>query len=335
MGFLDSILGSDSDVEYEQMDLLSREQKDLLNNYLLPFLKNSFDEPGPAFMPSGGVLAPGLTSGQMTSLAALEQQALGGNSGLQDAKGTLSKIIRSGDSGSGDFENFYQSSILDPALKDFSEKVQPAIGRKYAESGFFSNERRRADETAGANLMDSLHRQRTGLALGAREQALQAMGLLPSFDALERAPYWDVLRAGEYSRGVDRELIEAERQEFLRRFVDQPDKRIAQVLAALGLNTFQNFASVTPGNEGLLAGILQGASQGASGAAVAAALSDRRVKRILARVGRTTRGIPTYLFRYLWSPVVHLGVIAQECPADCVISLDGILAVDYKKVGDI
>lgn len=39
--------------------------------------------------------------------------------------------------------------------------------------------------------------------------------------------------------------------------------------------------------------------------------SDRRVKRDLLQIGMV-RGVPLYLFRYLWSPLWYIGVVAQE-----------------------
>lgn len=75
------------------------------------------------------------------------------------------------------------------------------------------------------------------------------------------------------------------------------------------------------------------AGAGAGAGSVAAALSDRRLKRDVVKVGELASGLGLYLFRYLWSPVLHLGVMAQEVlkvKPDAVIHLpSGFMAVDY------
>jgi len=61
--------------------------------------------------------------------------------------------------------------------------------------------------------------------------------------------------------------------------------------------------------------------------------SDERLKRDIQRVGTRPDGLGVYLFRYLWSPIVHLGVMAQEVlwvkPEAVVRMDDGYLAVNY------
>jgi hypothetical protein len=73
------------------------------------------------------------------------------------------------------------------------------------------------------------------------------------------------------------------------------------------------------------------AAQGAS--AIMTALSDRRLKTDVERIGERPDGLGVYAFRYLWSPVRHIGVMAQEVldvKPEAVVHLPGgYMAVNY------
>jgi hypothetical protein len=66
---------------------------------------------------------------------------------------------------------------------------------------------------------------------------------------------------------------------------------------------------------------------------VATAFSDRRLKTDIERIGEREDGLGVYLFRYLWSPVRHIGVMAQEVlkvkPEAVIHTPSGFMAVDY------
>lgn len=64
-------------------------------------------------------------------------------------------------------------------------------------------------------------------------------------------------------------------------------------------------------------------------------LSDRRLKTDIVRVGQLPSGLPVYRYRYVWSPAIHIGVMAQEAMRlypDAVRTIDGFLAVDYSRI---
>ena len=78
-----------------------------------------------------------------------------------------------------------------------------------------------------------------------------------------------------------------------------------------------------------------GGSDGAStGGAVA---SDRRVKTDCQWVGMTSDALPIWRYRYIGTPQVFEGVMAQDVALlrpDAVVTLpNGILAVNYAKLG--
>lgn len=72
-------------------------------------------------------------------------------------------------------------------------------------------------------------------------------------------------------------------------------------------------------------------------AARAYAASDIRVKRDIERVGALPSGLPVYSFRYVWSDVPHIGVMAQEArglfPDAVAEHANGFLMVDYNAIG--
>jgi hypothetical protein len=66
--------------------------------------------------------------------------------------------------------------------------------------------------------------------------------------------------------------------------------------------------------------------------------SDIRLKRDIALVGRRDDGLGLYSFRYLWSDIVYVGVMAQEVALvhpDAIVrgDLDDYLSVDYGRLG--
>jgi len=72
------------------------------------------------------------------------------------------------------------------------------------------------------------------------------------------------------------------------------------------------------------------------GSAAMTAFSDRRLKRDVMRIGRMANGLAIYAYRYLWSPAVHVGVMAQEVmsvnPKAVIRRPDGFLMVDYSVI---
>jgi hypothetical protein len=61
------------------------------------------------------------------------------------------------------------------------------------------------------------------------------------------------------------------------------------------------------------------------------AMSDRRTKRIIAKLEATLRGIPLYIFEYIGDtlPLPRVGVMADEVPAYARVRINGIDFVDY------
>lgn len=73
------------------------------------------------------------------------------------------------------------------------------------------------------------------------------------------------------------------------------------------------------------------------GSAAITAFSDRRSKVSISRVGTGWRGLPLYLFRYVWGGPHRVGVMAQDVARvlpEAVHDLGRLLVVDYRKLGE-
>jgi hypothetical protein len=65
--------------------------------------------------------------------------------------------------------------------------------------------------------------------------------------------------------------------------------------------------------------------------------SDRRLKTSIAWVATLPSGLGLYRFKYLWSPVEYVGVMAQEVlevmPEAVSTGADGFMRVEYRMLG--
>jgi hypothetical protein len=66
-------------------------------------------------------------------------------------------------------------------------------------------------------------------------------------------------------------------------------------------------------------------------------VSDIRLKRDISEVAELPNGLHLYRYRYAWSDVVYVGVMAQEvapiAPSAVIRGADGYLRVDYDRLG--
>lgn len=111
---------------------------------------------------------------------------------------------------------------------------------------------------------------------------------------------------------------------------------LSDILAKLPLNLFHGADTVgsmtgTGNGNSTTTGIDGGDIAKIAAAFVAA--SDRRLKRDIVKLGERPDGLGVYLFRYLWSPLQHIGVMAQEVlkvKPDAVVTMpNGFMAVNY------
>jgi hypothetical protein len=86
-----------------------------------------------------------------------------------------------------------------------------------------------------------------------------------------------------------------------------------------------------------LASQLNNANEIAKCAMTSCLVSDGRLKRDITQVGEFANGIGLYRYRYLWSDIEYVGVLAQEIltriPEAVVRGADGYLRVNYSLLG--
>ena len=118
-------------------------------------------------------------------------------------------------------------------------------------------------------------------------------------------------------------------------------ERIAKMYGGLPLNLLSG--STTTGSSsgtsktydpmGTLATLLGAGGTAAEGTAKLIAASDRRLKTDIERIGEREDGLGVYVYRYLWSPVRFIGVMAQEVlkvkPEAVIYMPNGFMAVNY------
>lgn len=220
--------------------------------------------------------APGLSSLEMLSLEGLENFARGVQGGsqgrtLQRGRETVEGFLDQ-DFDQEAFDEFFRGSVQQPLTQQFQEEVLPAISRSTAQSGAFGSARRRADELATEDLVDALAQQRSTLAFGARQsamdRALQAGLATPSVVGAEGNILASLLSAGAVPRTVAAQQFAARRAEFQRQ-LDEAARRLGlggQLSAAPTLDIVG-----VPGDPGLLPGLIQaGGTVGGAGIMAAA-----------------------------------------------------------------
>ena len=272
MGFLSDMLrGREPSTTVDTRSTLTPEQEAALSDLFGFFRSRGGAEVEPEGF--GGQLSADLSGRELTSLAALEQRALGGaEDPLRNASSEALMGLIKGQGQPTGFEDFFRTNVENPSLRGFQENVRPAISRKFGGSSFFSNERARADDASVRELLETLTQSRGDLAFQSKEAGLnrlmQALGLQQSRDTGDIDNLIKSLGAFGVEREVKQGGLDREFGEFTR-VQDEKARRIAQLLAAIGTSGRENIATVDPGKTGLietfLASLASGAGKGLGG----------------------------------------------------------------------
>jgi hypothetical protein len=336
MGVSDFFFGKDSDVEHDRLDTWNKGQKRIFGDL-------------EALLGSGDLLQGnqgGPFGASLTSLEDWAKNVYGGGvtEGGQQSQQSLVDLMQMGPQ---NIDDYFSQTVEKPMMESFQENVRPGINRQYAPSGFWSSQRGEADQRASEELIDTLGRERSRMAFGAREsdlnRVLGAAGV-----------------AGQQEMGARDDLMGLSQMGIqMQQFQTQA------MLNALGLRSFENVSTVSPGQTGLFPGMIQsmadpaGSSFGTYAGAAAGqsmfgsgaggstgnwsgvndpgsygqqggqlqgqdmmsmlpmlmsmfgAACDRRLKKNIHLVD-DFNGIPMYEFEYIWSPVKHIGPMAQD-----------------------
>lgn len=247
-GFVtDTLFGTEAETDISPTEKLSPEQTRILK--LLEGIIGGRAGEGEAELQPAEAL----------SLAALEQQSMnlvGGDTAGEFGEGAIRDVFSRDPQ---DFQDFFETTVRDPALRDFERDILPAISGKFA-TRFFGGERQEAQSRATEDLLRLLTEARSGLAFqteqSQREQELGALGLLPGIAGIDLSQILATLGGGRETRES---------------LATDESRRISQALAFIGLPTEEIIATTTPGRQGTVQAALgsAGSTAGTLGAAKA------------------------------------------------------------------
>lgn len=260
-----ALFGSKSKTKTQTAPSILPEQRELLN-ILIKELQPELERL------AGTARVPGLDPATQTSLAGLEELAMGivggdrpGAETADVGAGALKQAIGRGPI---DFEEFFQETVAKPSFEQFFEETIPTIGRNFSRGGsnqFFGGERRMAEGNAREDLIESLTRERARLAFETdtqfQENLIKAALASPSVagaqsqigTSVPAAVLGGIAGVGELGRGPAKEQV-----------IQQNE--LARILAGLASFSGQdtNFTT-TPGTAGILAQMLASAGGGFAG----------------------------------------------------------------------
>lgn len=324
-GLVGSIFGSKPKTSITQHSTLAPEQQELLS-FLSPQLQGRFEN-----VPSTGQF----TNAEQLSLDALEQMVTGfatggGNQQVQDASDTATSFLESIiGQGPRDIDDYFTKTVQEPLLEDFDDILQGTRNRFQSSGNLFSGERREAEARSREDLFDVLGRERTRVAFDERARdintGMQAAGALPGIAGA--GAQFDLAQLAGLSQlatglgGTERGVAQAQ--------LDEENRRVREILGALGIPAVENVGVSTPGQEGVIPGIIStGASLG-----LANLFSDRRLKTDIQQIGVHANGLPIYNFRFKSGGPIVTGFMADEVekirPEAVSVDPSGYKVVNY------
>lgn len=362
-----SLFGSAPKATFSTQPTILPAQNDLLN-MLTELLKTGATPPG--ISSYGGTFAAPLNSMQQTSLAALEQTALGGPPGQVQKTPQQTEALNQGFNTLSDTLNYqapkidstaaFQQGVVDPLTENFNTNVLPGVDARFAGSagGAYSSGRQQGALNAADDFTTTLAQQGSKFAydtsaanqaaeLTANQQRLAALGLVPS---IASAP--STLDAGiaGANQGLESGYIEqlmrvlqggqvpynVAQTQVAGEYQDylsgltQEQQIIAALLGAFGSPTVNTLGVGSAGSSGILPSLF-----GAAGTAIGGIYSDERLKDDLEQIGDVD-GLPLYRFRYKGDTTPRLGFVAQDVerrvPAAVSTDASGYKMVDYGHV---
>lgn len=262
MGLFDSLFGSTPSAQTSQQPTMTDEQKALLSQMIQQLMAGPMTTSA-ATTPYTGSFTQPLTDLQKTSLAALEQDVMNRVSGTSSSdvgRKALEGIVSSGGSPV-NFDDVFTNSVEQPLLYDFTNKVLPALQSTFAGNAAFGSDKAKQREILTKNLTDTLVSERSKMAYQTNSDAInrmiQAAGMLPAADQANTTAILSALAGGSVEQQTGQNELLSQYNEFLRQQQAKATD-IQQILQALGLRSFENVTTVTPGSSGLLGGIAQG-----------------------------------------------------------------------------
>lgn len=227
LGSGDMLLGRDPGIlrerEVRSAPKWNKGQQKLFDESLLPMFQGGYEP---------------LETLSIEGLDEFSRALMAGGTGTGMSLDALSRVTGMGPQ---DFDEYFTTNVQGPLLEDFQDEILPGISRSYAQSGFFGSDRERTDRMAQEELLQQLVGARSKFAYESQNSQLnrliQAAGLGAGIDSTAVGTYG---RIGEAAAAPK-------------------NRRISQILAALGLQPTENIAFgdvVDPGSEGILGDLI-------------------------------------------------------------------------------
>lgn len=227
VNLVDTILGSESKAKTKKQPTLTDEQRQALDTLI-------------SELGGGEISAEGISSGEKSIVDEIMSRRGGQQNLVGDAQSRIGELLGSRD----EFDEFFRTNVEQPLMERFEEDIIPGIGRRFGGAGFFSSERRAAEQDAMGELAQELTAGRSRSAI---EAPLSAVSSLGDVFGVQKGLDDFALEAS----GFDRQVREQQRQ-----------RRIQEILQALGIPAFENITTVTPGQEGILGPAAKGFAAG-------------------------------------------------------------------------
>lgn len=258
MGLGDILFGSKPKAKVTTKPTMTPEQRSLLDKYTKTLFEK---DPGTilGFEQYGGnEQADSLAGLSLSAIENMVMEMASPTSNAALAEQQLGSFLKGEKTGESPFNEYFRTAVQDPAVEAFTRDIMPAISRSFGGSGFFSTDRKMADEAAIRDLNNSLVRTRAEGAYKERQTdidtMLRAIGLSPELTAGIEGNLINALQAA--IAGGDQTLNQFLKLQGLRGL------EFDELMAILSQRPFENIATVTGGSSGLLSGMGQGIGTG-------------------------------------------------------------------------
>lgn len=271
----DTILGTSPGVTTSQNPLLTPQQQAALGSVIGELMQGGTTSTG-AYRPYQGQFTAPLSGLQSASLSALEQKTMNEVTGAPGSTTAtmqaLDALIKSGGSPV-NINDYFTKSVEEPMLYDFQNKVLPMLQSSFAGSSAFGSDKLKQQRLLTNDLTKNLTSSRANMAYQSQSDALNRMltaaGIMPQLTNAFTTGQTAAMSAGAVPQQTQQAQLTAQYQDFLRGQT-AAQNQVQQLMAALGMSTFQPSTAVTPGSKGLVSGatdiltalLMQGAKGG-------------------------------------------------------------------------
>jgi hypothetical protein len=266
MSFLDSLFGSSAKTTTQTLPTLTPEQQAGLKQLLDKLTGAVGSSSGGATSYSGSFAAP-LSTLQQTSLTGLQNYATSlvdpSAQGLnRTAQDTLQKTMTDTPAST---EKYFDTNVRDPALRDFTENILPAITKRFGGSGAFGSDRMNMEARTTRDFGTGLEANRAKVSFdqlnAQKDRSLKAASLAPAAGMAPIQQLLASLSGGAVDQQTRQLQLTGQYSEFQRQ-QQQQQQFIDDLLKSLGIKGQENIVTVQPGSAGILGGMAGGLGQG-------------------------------------------------------------------------